>query len=86
MVDFHTYRQLHSDLPSFKRSFNPKDDSEREYLSDEKMDCDEPPGEPEIYVFPETIIGYNLHKKKWGTTFSYLRTRTPKFLNSANTF
>ncbi|KAK0639831.1 P-loop containing nucleoside triphosphate hydrolase protein [Cercophora newfieldiana] len=64
MVDFHTYRQLHSDLVSFKRSFLSQHES-TEYLSDERMEDDQPPSEPEIYVFPGTIIGYNLHKKKW---------------------
>jgi SpoVK/Ycf46/Vps4 family AAA+-type ATPase len=65
MVDFHTYRQLHSDLASFKRSFLPKDEASTEYLSEERMENRDPPAEPDIYVFPETIIGYNLHKKKW---------------------
>ncbi|KAF2802194.1 P-loop containing nucleoside triphosphate hydrolase protein [Mytilinidion resinicola] len=29
------------------------------------MEADEPPPSPEIYAFPDTIIGYNLRSKKW---------------------
>lgn len=63
MIDFDTYRQLHLDRPSLQR-LNPED--EREYLSQQRMDDDSPPPEPEIFAFPETIVAYNLHKKKWG--------------------
>jgi len=66
MVDFQTYSQLHSDSPGFKKWFPTSGSSEREYLSQEKMDDDTPPPEPDIYVFPDSIYGYNLHKKKWG--------------------
>jgi hypothetical protein len=67
MVDFQTYRQLHSDTFAFKREY---DDHTRD-PSTSKMDTitmesDDPPTSPEIYVFPRNIIGYNLRSKKWG--------------------
>jgi hypothetical protein len=30
------------------------------------MDNDTPPSEPDIYLFPHSVIGYNLRSKKWG--------------------
>lgn len=77
MVDFQTYRQLHSDTASFKRSFLAKDEASTKFLSDERMEDDKPPTEPEIYVFPDTIIGYNLHTKKWGESLREIMLKLP---------
>ncbi|KAI1496448.1 P-loop containing nucleoside triphosphate hydrolase protein [Biscogniauxia marginata] len=65
MIDFHTYEQLHSDSWSFKKSYPSIDDPECERMDASMMSSDEPPPVPEIYVFPKTIVGYNLRNKKW---------------------
>lgn len=66
MVDFYTYRQLHSDSIAFKREYCSIDDPEVKRMDPSVMEADEPPQSPEIYAFPDTIIGYNLRSKKWG--------------------
>ncbi|KAK8038646.1 hypothetical protein PG993_007057 [Apiospora rasikravindrae] len=67
MVDYKTYQQLHSSpatvTAKFSKSNTNDEDSER--LSSEVMEEDTPPPSPDIYVFPNTIPGYNLHSKKW---------------------
>jgi hypothetical protein len=35
-------------------------------MKPEVMALDEPPSAPEIYIFPNTIPGYDLKSKKWG--------------------
>ncbi|KAI3331596.1 P-loop containing nucleoside triphosphate hydrolase protein [Xylariaceae sp. AK1471] len=65
MIDFHTYEQLHSDSHSFKRSYPSLDDPNCERINPTAMASDEPPSAPEIYVFPKTIVAYNLRSKKW---------------------
>lgn len=63
MVDFSTYKKLHSD--TFKRSFVQLD-KHNKVMPEDIMDQDEPPQEPELFLFPPKIIGYNLRQKKWG--------------------
>ncbi|KAH0565265.1 hypothetical protein GP486_001346 [Trichoglossum hirsutum] len=60
MIDFSTYKKLHSDSPAFKR---PRLD--REEMAPEVIKQDEPPSAPDLFLFPPTIIGYNLRRKKW---------------------
>ncbi|KAK0724042.1 hypothetical protein B0H67DRAFT_679768 [Lasiosphaeris hirsuta] len=53
MVDFQTYRQLHSDSASFERTYPSRKHLTGEELSlIDRMSDDKPPSEPEIYVFP----------------------------------
>lgn len=60
MVDFNTYRELHSDSAAFRKPYG------LGIAMDSKiMERDEPPSQPELYLFPPTIIGYNLRRKKW---------------------
>ena len=66
MVDFDTYRQLHSDSKGFEREFWTIDDPKVEHMDANKMSCLEPPPGAELNVFPRTIYGYNLRSKKWG--------------------
>ncbi|KAK8087324.1 hypothetical protein PG994_002298 [Apiospora phragmitis] len=67
MVDYKTYQRLHSSLvmtpARFSKTNRSAEDSER--LSSEVMENDTPPPSPDIYVFPDTIPGYNIHTKKW---------------------
>ncbi|ETS84852.1 hypothetical protein PFICI_02877 [Pestalotiopsis fici W106-1] len=65
MVDFETYRQLHSSSSTFKMSYPSIDDDKCQRMNPETMASDEPPSAPDIYVFPNTIPGYNLRSKKW---------------------
>lgn len=66
MVDFQTYRQLHSHSPSFKRQYHSSGTPEIVRMDARAGENDGPPLRPEIYVFPPTIPGYNLREKKWG--------------------
>ncbi|KAF5568819.1 aaa family atpase [Fusarium phyllophilum] len=65
MVDFATYEELHSDTPSFKRSYSMIDDPDCERMVSHSMDSDDPPSAPEIYIFPNSIVAYDLRSKKW---------------------
>lgn len=38
-------------------------------ISAEAMASDTPPSDPYIYLFPDTVPGYNLRSKKWGRYF-----------------
>ncbi|GKZ25936.1 hypothetical protein AbraIFM66951_002454 [Aspergillus brasiliensis] len=58
MIDFPTYRQLH---PESK----PPPTTTRTEIPRERMDNDEPPTAPEIFLFPPRIVGFNLRRKKW---------------------
>jgi hypothetical protein len=66
MVDFHTYKQLHSSDASFKREYSSINNSQLSRIDSNIMEADEPPPDPEIYAFPSTIPAFNLHSKKWG--------------------
>ncbi|PKY02830.1 P-loop containing nucleoside triphosphate hydrolase protein [Aspergillus campestris IBT 28561] len=60
MIDFPTYKQLHFSEPKIPRIVG-----KGEQISAERMDLDEPPPAPELFLFPTTIIGFNLRRKKW---------------------
>jgi hypothetical protein len=66
MIDFPTYRQLHPESKSSPTT-------NRTEIPRERMDNDEPPTAPEIFLFPPRIVGFNLRRKKWGTITPYLR-------------
>ncbi|KAM0542207.1 hypothetical protein ACHAPJ_012899 [Fusarium lateritium] len=65
MVDFVTYEELHSDTTNFKFSYPKIDDPDCDRMDIERMESDDPPSAPEIYIFPNTIVAYNLGSKKW---------------------
>lgn len=70
MVDFQTYTKLHPEskgqLPKTDFKFAETRALGREDLSADTMCRAEPPSEPGIYVFPSTVVAYNLRQKKWG--------------------
>jgi hypothetical protein len=71
VVDFQTYQQLHSTSRSFQIAYPTIDDPGYERMSDEVMASDSPPSAPDIYVFPNTIPGYDLRSKKWSKCTVY---------------
>jgi hypothetical protein len=75
MIDFETYRQLHSSSTAFKLSYPSIDDEKHKRMDSDTMESDEPPSAPQIYVFPNTIPGYNLRSKKWGMEFTHVLQR-----------
>ena len=72
MIDFPTYKQLH---PSDSETVVLPGD--REEILPERMDLDEPPSAPELFLFPSTIIGFNLRRKKWGKVLCNPVSRLP---------
>ncbi|PLN81396.1 P-loop containing nucleoside triphosphate hydrolase protein [Aspergillus taichungensis] len=58
MIDFPTYKQLHPSDPKVSLE-------KHKEIPPERMDRDEPPSAPELFLFPSTIIGFNLRRKKW---------------------
>ncbi len=65
-MDFQTYQQLHYSSVNFKVTYPSIDDHECQRMDPEVMASDLPPSAPEIYIFPNTIPGYDLRSKKWG--------------------
>ncbi|KEZ40093.1 hypothetical protein SAPIO_CDS9107 [Scedosporium apiospermum] len=61
MIDFATYKSLHSKALSSTDIHGPTKDE----ISDKVMERDEPPKAPELLVFPNKIKGYNLRQKTW---------------------
>jgi hypothetical protein len=61
MVDIETYKKLH---PHSKISQSRL----RADISLKEMWNDEPPQGSSLLLFPPTIVGYNLLRKKWGGT------------------
>lgn len=45
------------------------EDENARKISAEAMASDTPPSDPYIYLFPDTVPGYNLRSKKWGKCF-----------------
>lgn len=70
MVDFQIYKELHSDSLKFQMMYgdedSDEDDQERRKMSSDEMESETPPSRPDVYVFPDTVPGYNLRSKKWG--------------------
>ncbi|KAF5581113.1 AAA family ATPase [Fusarium pseudocircinatum] len=65
MIDFNTYKQLHSDSRKFKIAYSSLTSPYRKEMDAAVMECDDPPYGAELLVFPNTIVGYNLRQKKW---------------------
>lgn len=65
MIDFNTYKELHSNSPKFVTTHSRATDPGRKEIDASAMLCDTPPSGPEIFAFPNTLIGYNLRQKKW---------------------
>ncbi|GKU09061.1 unnamed protein product [Fusarium langsethiae] len=65
MVDFNTYKQLHSDSNKFKIAYPSLTNPYRKQMDPSLMECDEPPEGSELFIFPSTVVGYNLRQKKW---------------------
>jgi hypothetical protein len=66
MVDFHTYKQLHSDSAAFRREYESIDNPNVKRMDLSIMEAEGPPPYPDLYAFPRTLTGYNLRSKKWG--------------------
>lgn len=64
MIDFNTYKQLHSDSQKFKIAYSSLTRPNRKEMDAAVMECDDPPDGAELLVFPNTIVGYNLRQKK----------------------
>lgn len=58
MIDFNTYKELHSDSLSF---VNEAWVFKRYY----KADPNEEAKPPELYLFPSLVPGFNFRTKKW---------------------
>ncbi|KAF5594801.1 AAA family ATPase [Fusarium pseudoanthophilum] len=65
MIDFNTYKQLHSDSHKFKTAYSSLTNPNRKEMDAAVMKSDDPPHGAELFVFPNTIVGYNLRQKKW---------------------
>ncbi|RKL45098.1 hypothetical protein BFJ72_g3748 [Fusarium proliferatum] len=65
MIDFNTYKQLHSDSQKSKVAYSSLTRPDRKEMDAAVMECDDPPDGAELLVFPNTIVGYNLRQKKW---------------------
>lgn len=67
MVDFGTYKEIHGDSATYRRSYglDTLDDTpESEQMKPKEMKTDTPPSTPEIFVFPNMIPAYNMRSKK----------------------
>jgi hypothetical protein len=78
VVDFQTYQQLHSSSGNFKMLYPSIDAQDVERIGPEIMASNDPPAAPDIYVFPNTIPGYDLRSKKWGKCAVYKFYRTQR--------
>ncbi|KAM0470373.1 hypothetical protein ACHAPX_009993 [Trichoderma viride] len=58
MIDYPTYQELHPQARNM-RAFLPDSKVEPTFIEQEV------PSEPDIYVLPRTILGFNLRRKKW---------------------
>jgi hypothetical protein len=65
MVDFATYKELHSDTFRFEQSYPEIDNPDCERLDPQIFENDDPPQTLEVYVFPNSLVAYNLRSKKW---------------------
>ncbi|KAI9147501.1 AAA family ATPase [Paramyrothecium foliicola] len=65
MIDFATYKQLHSDSVKFRKAYPYLNRKDREELDEGLMDSSTLPPEPHRYIFPTHVVGYNLHLQKW---------------------
>ncbi|RBR25419.1 uncharacterized protein FIESC28_01856 [Fusarium coffeatum] len=65
MMDFDTYKQLHSDSKNFTEAYPELGSWKRKEMDASIMDSEQMPQGSESFVFPSTIVGYNLRQKKW---------------------
>ncbi|CAG7561233.1 unnamed protein product [Fusarium equiseti] len=65
MIDFDTYKQLHSDSAKFKTTYAALIDPKRREMDAALFESDEILERSRLFVFPSTIAGYNLRQKKW---------------------
>ena len=78
MVDFDTYTKLHPDVKTARTSKAAADGFGKGAIGDDVMERDEPPGEPELLIFPSTLVGYNLRQKRWGTCANAVPSSPPR--------
>lgn len=66
MVDNESYKKLHLDTHKRNVDYGFSDDKRDivPIFKDEMAD-DEPPSAPSIYLFPPTITGFSLRRKRW---------------------
>ena len=64
MIDIPKYKKLH---PNSSTPFAAH--LAHEEMNPEIMALASPPSEPELLLFPLSITGYNLRRKKWGIDF-----------------
>jgi hypothetical protein len=58
MVDYETYKELHPENPYAKAAFT--------FQKDTNLPTDDTdPVAPEVYLFPPSIPGFDLRRKKW---------------------
>ncbi|KAI1068510.1 hypothetical protein LB507_004369, partial [Fusarium sp. FIESC RH6] len=65
MIDFDTYKQLHSDSKNFREAYPELRSQKRKDMDASIMDSEQMPEGSESFVFPSTVVGYNLRQKKW---------------------
>lgn len=63
-MDFVRYNELHADWDTEDR------DLVNTLNDDDRLD---PPANDDIYLFPRTVIAYNIRLKKWGSYVYYER-------------
>ncbi|KAK6221431.1 hypothetical protein LQW54_001533 [Pestalotiopsis sp. IQ-011] len=75
MIDFNTYKELHSDSMSFSNE-------DWVFKQDYKADPNEEAKPPELYLFPSLVPGFNFRTKKW-TNFKVDLVRTVEWNDRA---
>lgn len=68
MIDYSTYQELHPQSLD-RRVFMPDSRVEPTFIEQEA------PPEPDIYLLPRTMLGFNLRRKKWGAYSNISQTR-----------
>lgn len=64
MVDFETYKELHSEDFSFERFYPEINNPDCERMDSQIFENDDPPQAPKIYIFPRSLPAYNLRSKE----------------------
>ncbi|KAI0475739.1 hypothetical protein GGR56DRAFT_433186 [Xylariaceae sp. FL0804] len=65
MIDFSTYRRLHPESDTEQPETDPRRREQHGTYDTDIMAEEDPPKNETIYLFPSTLIGYNLRLKKW---------------------
>lgn len=80
--DSNKFKLLYEENSDYSDESSDSDDDEYEdddqngrKMSAEDMASETPPSRPYIYLFPDTIPGYNLRSKKWGKQYYQDGTR-----------